>query len=238
MESLNSGKSPGSRIDAGDDLHRAAAEIDTELVAKKLASFRARQAAYVAADKKVKAAVENEIAQERLLGAKDAVQDEDVDTLASKLAGDGLPRTNPFKPFGAPAPSVLKITDAVVEAETIVSLTAKIAKRRDLSKDSQAAATKACAAAKAVSVAAKPLPALRKKVVEAMAARESLAPGWEKAFSVLKRAARAAEDDGAPGIYEALFLRGAPKATGKKRAAKKGPDAKPAQPTNGAPANP
>lgn len=233
MASIDSGNSPGTRITAGDDVLRAAEQVTTAAVAKKLTAFRKRHGAYCAADKRVKQALARQTKQERLLGQKDAAQDGDVDVLATKLAGDGLPRTNPFKPFGAPAPSALKVTDAKDEAVILVDLSAKVQKRAGLSDASRAAAKKATGSARAVLAAAKPIPALAKKVRDAMAARETLAPGWEKAFAVLKRAARTAEDDGAPGLYEALFVRSAPKAPAKKKAAKQPAPAKPAQPANG-----
>ena len=40
-----------------------------------------------------------------------------------------------------------------------------------------------------------------------MTRRDALAQAWETAFAGVKRAARAAEDDGAKGLYGVLFER-------------------------------
>jgi hypothetical protein len=225
----------------GQEVLLAAKQVDTKPVVKRFTAFRTCQSAYVRHDEKVKRAVEAETEQERRLGEKDAAQDEAVDGLAASLAGDGLPRTNPFKPFGVASPSVLKITDAVEEAKTIIKLAGKIAKYAGASARSRAAAKKAANAARAVLAAAEPLPALRKKVTAAMTARGALAPAWEKAFAVLKRAARTAQDDGAPGLYDALFVRATAKATKKGKGTKRTPaqpaiaaPPAPSGPTNGA----
>lgn len=232
MPTIDSGNSPGQRLAAGDDVLRAAKLTHTKPVAGKLAAFRAAHKAYGAADGKVKAALAVVAKQQRLLGKRDGEQDELIDPLASRLAGDGFPRTNPFKAFGAPAPSALKDVEATVEAtagaDVVLTLCAKIAQHASTSKGTRATAKKLAAAAKGVIAAEKPLEKLGAKVTQAMADRDALARPWEKSFRVLQRSARAAEDDGAPDLYEALFVRHAPKAPANKKPAKG------AQPANGA----
>lgn len=221
MTTIDSGNSPGTRIEAGSDVLRATKQVSTAPVAKKLAAFKKLHATYVAADKKVKAALGNKAKQERLVGTKDAIQDDDLDALATKLAGDGLPRTNPFKPLGAPAPSELRKVDATVEAEALIKLAGKVEKYPGLSDASRKAGAKMALSARAVLAAAAPLEKLGAKVTKAIADRDALARPWEKAFAVLKRGARTADDDGAQGLYDALFVRGAAKAPAKKKRAKK-----------------
>jgi len=221
MPTIDSGRSSTSRIAAGEDVLRAAKHAHVKPVAAKLAAFAKTHAAYVKAEAVVEKARDALATQQRAVGEKDAVQDEVVDALASALAGDGFPRTNPFKPFGARAPSKLKVVAAVDEAEEAIALASKVGKHAAASKASRGVAAKLTAASRAVIAAAKPLDGLAKRLAAAQADRDALALPWEKAFSVLKRAARAAGDDGAPGLYEALFVRSAPKPAAKKAAAKK-----------------
>lgn len=57
MATLDGGNSPGTRIEAGNEVLRAGETVSTARVAKKLAAFKKLHARYVAADKKVKAAL-------------------------------------------------------------------------------------------------------------------------------------------------------------------------------------
>lgn len=64
------------------------------------------------------------------------------------------------------------------------------------------------------------LPKLEKARTAAMSRRDAFAQAWETGFAGLKRGARATEDEGAKGLYAALFERkAAPKKTAKKPAA-------------------
>src|SRR5262249_27689488 len=136
---------------------------------------------------------------------------------------DGLPRMNPFKPFGAPAPAALCKMGYGDEAEKLLELTKAVLKKKGLSSNSMAKARKAGAAAKKVLAEIKPIAKLAKTRASATSAREALEQAWETAFAALKRGARAAEDDGAKGLFAALFERtAAAKAKTKaKKAAKK-----------------
>jgi hypothetical protein len=148
--------------------------------------------------------------------------------LANALPADGLPRLNPFKTLGAPAPAVLCAMGYEAEAKTALALVAALQKRKGLSQASLAAAKTLAAAAKKVQQTLAPIAKLTKARTDAMSARDALDQAWETAFAALKRAARAAEDDGAKGLHAALFER-APKAKSKARAKKdaKGGEASP-----------
>jgi hypothetical protein len=67
-------------------------------------------------------------------------------------------------------------------------------------------------AANAVLNGIKPIEGLVKARDGAIRARDAKAPAWEKAFASLKRATRTAEDDGAAGLFAALFEVEKPKA--------------------------
>jgi hypothetical protein len=147
-------------------------------------------------------------------------------TLAGALAGDGLPRANPFAPLGAPAPAALCRMGYAAEAEKVLDLQKAVLKRKDLSAATKAKAKKAGASAGKLIAAIKPLAALEKARANARSARDALDQAWETAFARLKRAARAADDDGADGLFAALFDR-APKAPAKKKATKAKGEAEP-----------
>jgi hypothetical protein len=63
-----------------------------------------------------------------------------------------------------------------------------------------------------------------------MAGRDALEQPWETALAALKRGAKAAENDGAKGIYSALFVRPSTKKTSKSSAKRGGKTAAPAAP--------
>src|SRR5262245_30191220 len=99
---------PGARVDRGDAVLHASKNADTSPVKKRFAAFAALHAKYLAAEKRVSKAHEALTKQQQTVAAADVVQDEAVDALAGALAGDGFPRTNPFKSFGVAAPAVVK----------------------------------------------------------------------------------------------------------------------------------
>ncbi|MEO7328736.1 MAG: hypothetical protein ABI193_09175, partial [Minicystis sp.] len=155
---------------------------------------------------------------------------ESVLALAAGLPADGLPRVNPFKPLGAPAPAALCALGYGEEARAVLALEKAVLKHKGASKGSLAAAKTAGKAALGVQAALAGIPKLEKARTNAITQRDALAQGWETAFAALKRAARAAADEGQGGLYAALFERKeapAKKAKGKKGEAPKG-DGKPA----------
>jgi hypothetical protein len=226
MGTLQSGDSPGQRIKAGSTVLDRSKSVDVRPVKKKLDALRAVQKDYEAAHTAAGKAVAALVAQERVLGGLDEAQDASIETWAAARVGAGAKRTQPFGDIGGPAPSNIQRMDTLKEAALIGKLAAKDKKHSDARVKKTAAA--ADAAAKAVIAATKPIAGLARARNAAIAARDAIGPRWEKAFSALKRAARAAEDDGATGLFVALF--DAPSRAPKKKAP---PAPQPAE-TNGA----
>jgi hypothetical protein len=225
MSTLQSGNSPGQRVAVGESVIAAAQALNVKPIGKRFAAFVKVQAAYAKADALVKKANEALQKQQAKVGEADVTQDEAVLALAVALPADGLPRVNPFKPLGAPAPAKLCVLGYGDEAKQVLALEKAVLKYKGISKASAAAARTAGKAALAVQGALADLPKLEKARATAIIQRDALAQGWETAFAGLKRAARAAADEGAPGLYEALFERKDPpakKAKGKKAAPPKG----------------
>lgn len=207
METLQSGNSPGTRIAAGDSVLEAAKTIDTKPVAARMASFEKAHLSYSVADVAVKKASEALQKQQSKVAEADVTQDETLVELANALPLDGLPRLNPFKPFGAPPPTKLQGMGYAEEAKAVLALETAVLKRKNLSKGTIAAAKAAGKAALRVQAELLPIPKLTKARVDAMTRRDALAQAWETAFAAVKRAARAAEDDGAKGLHAVLFER-------------------------------
>ncbi|MDC3960788.1 hypothetical protein [Polyangium jinanense] len=230
MPTIQSGGSPGTRIEAGDAVLSAAASIDTSPIAGRIAAFEKIHTSYSAAAAAAQKAAEALRAQQEKVAEADVDQDGSVDTLASVLPADGLPRANPFKPFGVAAPNKVKELGYAREAKVLLGLEKAILKKKaSFSQQSLDAAKATGNAARKVEAAIKPIAKLEKARADAMAKRDALEQAWETAFASLKRGAKAAEDDGHRGLYAALFERAAP--AKKKSRAKKADDASaPAQP--------
>jgi hypothetical protein len=207
METLQSGNSPGTRIAAGDSVIEAAKSTDAKAVTVRLAGFVKAHSSYSVADVGVKKASEALQKQQVKVAEADVTQDGAVGDLAIALPADGLPRLNPFKPFGAPAPATLQGLGYAEEAKAVLALESAVLKHKNISKGSIAAAKAAGKAALRVQVELKAIPKLEKARTDAMTRRDALAQPWETAFAGLKRAARSAEDDGAKGLYGVLFER-------------------------------
>ena len=198
--------SPGARVDAGDDVLAAAAALPTKPIAARLARFKAAHAAYSAAEGAATRAEAALGAQQEKVGDADVVQDEAVLALASALAGAGLARTNPFKPLGFAAPSTITVLGYAKEAKEVLRL-AKVVRGKKALATAHGKAAAAAKAATKVQRTLAPIKKLEKKAGTARARRDALAQPWATAFAALKRGARAAEDDGAVGLYAALFVR-------------------------------
>lgn len=213
MAVLQSGNSPGTRIAAGDSVLHAAQHLDTTPIANRLEEFRTAHVGYLRANRAVKRAAVALQRKQAEVGAADVDQDAAVLVLASVLPGDGLPRQNPFKPLGAPAPAVLCALGHEDEAKAVLALESAVQRQRGLSEASLDAAKNAGRAARRVQKAVAPLEKLEEARALAVAKRDALAQIWESAFAGLKRGARAAEDEGARGLFAALFERRVTKAS-------------------------
>jgi hypothetical protein len=225
MGTLQSGNSPGSRIAAGDSVLEAAKVVDTRPVTARLTVFAKIHKEYAAADALVQKASAELREQQAKVGDADAAQDDLILALASTLPADGFPRVNPFKPLGVVSPAALCALGYAAEAEEVLRLEKALRKRANLSKPSIAAAKAAGQAARDMIASMEPIPRLEKARAAAMTRRAALEQKWETAFAGLKRGARAAEDDGAKGLFAALFDRPEPKA--KSRTKKAAPRPRP-----------
>jgi hypothetical protein len=215
MATIQSNNHPGSRIDVGDLVLERAKARDTKSVKARLAAFAAAHAAYAKAEREVRAAEESQLAQEGKAAEADVVQDAAVDALATAMAGDGAPRTAPFRPIGFGAPSDVKAMAYAKEAKECKRIAKAALAWKPGTAKTKSAAKKLAAAAAVVEKALSSAPAMRKKTSGALARRDALGQAWRTAFEKLKNAARTAEDDGAQGLFDALFhddARAAPKA--------------------------
>ncbi len=221
MATLQTNNGPASRTEAGDHVLNAAESLGAagkKPIAGRLAAFEKAHLAFVSADGVVKAADRTIRAQQAKVGEADVVQDEGVDALATAAVGEGMPRLAPFKLFGFDSPGSIKKMGHTAEAKVVLALAAKVLKRKPPLPKSRKAAKALAAAGKAVLAAAAPLEGLEKKRKTAMSKRGAVELAWEKAFAAVKRGARAAEDDGAIGLYETLFGSAPAKAKPSKKA--------------------
>lgn len=205
MPTLQATKSPSSRRESGDHVIAAAKTVDTTLIKAKLAAFTKTHGAYVTADNAVRKAEAALQAAEEKVGEADAGQDAAVIKLAAKLIGDGAPKGNPLKLFGHVAPSRLIEIAVPEEAKLTAKLATDAARWKDAGKETKAAANDLGKASALVKKALEPVAALRRAHSGALAQRDAHGVAWARAFAHLKVSARAAEIDGATGIFSALF---------------------------------
>lgn len=211
MATLVAKKNPQSRTDAGDAVLAAAKSAHVAPVKKRLAAFASVHKEYLAAEAKVGAAEAAFRKQQQNVGELDHGQDDAIDRLATALVSDGAPRTRPFAALGFDAPTTLQKLGDAKEARTIRALGARVRKSKGASKSTLAACAAAEKAAAAVLAAVAPLSKLAAAHHAAIVARDAIGLRWEKAFGALKRGARAAEDDGAVGLFEEMFAASAPR---------------------------
>ncbi len=86
-------------------------------------------------------------------------------------------------------------------------LAAAVRRDASLSRQSHAAANAIDRKAAAIIAIVREIEPQEKAMAEARAARDAVAGRWDAALAVLRRGVRAAEDDGAAGLYAGLFGR-------------------------------
>ena len=208
MGTIQAKSNPSSRIAVGDRVIQGAKSVEVRSFQTKLSRFAKAHAAYAAAQRVVEAAEAKLVAAEELVGQTDDVQDELVKLLAAKMIGDGAPKANPLSLFKLPPPSTLVDVRVEIEVKQTKKLAKQAASWKSASGATKAVAAKLGKAAASVESALKKVMPLRKAHVGAIAKRDALGVEWVTAFTHLKNAARVAEDDGARGVFAALF--GAP----------------------------
>lgn len=195
------------RLQAGAVVLSAAKSVDTTCVATRLTAFAQAQAAYAAAQRAV------DETQARITSELVNVADEDaalkivLNKLVLALLNDRQPRLSPFVAFGAPSPSALMRLHYDEKPMAMRKLIAAIRRNELLSKDSQEAATLVESAVAVLEKAAAPIALLHDALTEARSDRDALSDRWDEALASLKRGAQAGIDEGAPGLYAALFGR-------------------------------
>jgi len=214
MATINLGTTATSQLNAGASILAAARAADTRLIKERLAAFERAQRAYVASQDKVNAAEARLAAAQTRLGELDADQDDAVDALARTLVADGQSLKNPFAVVGSFTPRQLMAQPVAEEAKAIHQLAAAVQRAKGLSKVSLQAAQAADKAAGAVEQQLAQMTKLQDAIRHARHERDAAAQTWAAQLAALKRGARAAADDGAPGLYAALFDRPA-RANGK-----------------------
>lgn len=203
MATLQSGKSPGRRVKVGDWLIDSERGVDTKPVKARFSVFKRIHLDYGKANDAVVKASEALTKAERNLGELDVDQDGTLDALGLAHMNLGASRQNPLAEYKLGTISDIKELAYEKEAKLLLKMSAKAKKHPNAAVKKAGAAMEK--AATAVLNGIKPIEGLIKARDGAMRARDAKAPAWEKAFASLKRATRAAEDDGATGLFAALF---------------------------------
>ena len=215
MATLQSGNSPGQRIKVGDWLLDSERGVDTKPVKPRFSVFKSIHVDYGKANDVAVKAVAALMKAERNIGELDVDQDGTLDGLALAEMNLGASRQNPLAEYKMGTISAIKGMAHEKEAKLLLKIAAKAKKHPNAAVKKAGIAMEK--AAHAVLNAIKPIEGLVKARDAAMRARDAKAPAWEKAFASLKRATRAAEDDGHAGLFAALFEVEKPKAAKAKK---------------------
>jgi len=216
MKIARTGLYPTGRLETGAAILAAAEVVDVTLVKTRVDAFASAHHTYTEAQNAVDTAETQLRAVQAKLIQADAEQDDAVEELARALVADGQPRTNPFAAFDAAAPSIIRQMNFGEEAKAIHALTTVLQGNPAASKATRRAAQAAEEAANTMEAELVPMDKLQASLRTAREARETAGKTWDTALAALKRGARAAADDGAPGLYTALF--GRPSRSNKKPA--------------------
>ena len=203
MATIQSGTSPGRRVKAGKLVLARAVSVDTTSVKRQVDGLRSANGSYEKAHHAASVAAARLAQAEAVVGERDVTQDASLDTFAAAHIVQGASRVKPLADYKAGSVSDIKVMPAEKQAKLLLKLATKGKASTDAGV--KRAAVQLEKAATAVLKAIAPIEGWVEKRNEAIAARDALAPRWEKAFATLKRAVRAAEDEGAEGLFEALF---------------------------------
>lgn len=203
MAILQSGTSPGQRIKAGNHVIASARSVDIKPVKRQFDAFELIHVGFRKGDDQVTKADAALTKAERKVGERDVDQDASLEAFAGAHVGAGASRKSPLAEYKLGSVSEIQEIAAEKEAKVLLKIAAKGKKHPDAGVKKAALATEK--AANAVLAAIQPIEALAEARTGAMRARDAMRPAWEKAFAALKRAARSAEDEGATGLFAALF---------------------------------
>lgn len=194
-----------SRVKIGAAVLHAAELVDTRLVAPRLQNLKDAYQAYLEAERTVDAAEARLDSEKLTLTELGAAHDDAVEGLARCLVNEGHSRTNPFDAFDVPSPSLIKRMPPAEAARAVRSLLATLERSGALSTPTREAGERVEQMTQLVEAA---LPPYQTRLDEVRAARrvsDVVGGTFDEAVAALRRAARAARDDGAPGLYAALF---------------------------------
>lgn len=210
MATLQSGKSPAQKIETGDKVLCSVDAVDTTPIANRIAAFKKAHEHYSTAEIAVRQASRAVEEQRVIIAAAHVNLNIAIEALAIALPNDGFPRRQPFGPFGGASPSILQRMPMADGAKEVIALEKAVLRHVGISAKTSHSTRAAGDAARKLLATMEPLDTLEKVWTLAIVRREAFTPAWEKTFSSLKRATRAAEDDGYAGIFAALFDRPAP----------------------------
>lgn len=202
MATTHVGKSPATRLASGAAILAAARTVDTRLIKDRLAAFERTHQRYADAHAKVQ---KSEAELEQVQGQFRTDQQTVVDALGRALVADGQPLKNPFAAFGDTTMGQLlhmRPADAVKRLPELIAALrrGKIAGKATL----QALPNAEKVAGKLPQTLAR-IEALAAEARDGRSSRDAVGQAWDAAFAALKRAARAAADDGATTLYATLF---------------------------------
>lgn len=207
METASTTRSPSTRLRMGAAILTGAGTVNVKSAASRLLAFSEVHASYVEAQGRV-IEIEAQLRADRLrLKAVDADQHAAIEALASRLVYDGQPRHFPFAAFGVSAPWAIKRMAFAETARTIHRLVAAVQGSKLLSPATLDAARAAERAAQDMEGTLREAATTHATLQTARHSRNVIGQRWETALGALRRSARAAADDGAPGLYAALFGR-------------------------------
>ncbi len=208
------------RVETGKKVLLAAGSVDTSPVAERLAGLVEQQTQYAAALQAVDEAQARVTAAGAELGESSLAVDGALDRLIAALVTDGAAYREPLAAYGT-SPSALKGAGQGEKAAVVTKFLAAV--QRD---GKRAPAVRKAAAAVAEAVATYEerrlgMAAEEETLGERRAARDLAGDRWDEAFARLKRSVKVAEDDGAAGLYAALFGRASKPTSPRARSAPK-----------------
>jgi hypothetical protein len=165
------------------------------------------------------------------LADADAIRDEATLALDRALIADGAPKANSFKAWGAPAPSRFIDAPIAEQGKLVRGLVAKLKRAKATSPAVKASVKGLEKANNAIDPRVTRVKALAQALEVARKERDALERPMRRALSVLKLRTRAAELEGAPGLFAELFANDAPSAR-KREVEELLPDSAPTPPTN------
>jgi len=230
MRTIRTGLYPTGRLHTGTAILAAAELVDATLIKARLDAFASAHAAYAQAQDSVESAEAQLLGRQTLLNRLDAQQDETLEDIARVLVAEKQPRVNPFATISTETPTTFKRLNFGEKSKAIQVLAANVQADPQTSEALRRAAQAASTVAQQMETDLEPFEKLQTNLRAARDGREAAGKAWDNALRALKRGAHAAQDEGAPNLYVALF--GQPRAA--KRKEKPASDASP--PTTDQPA--